>query len=439
MQVHIGIDDTDSAKGGCTTYIAALILEKLASIGYVEFLDFPNLVRLNPNCPFKTRGNASVCIRVNAPENKLDSLIDLVVDLVQRSSWLEDNRTSPGVVVHVGPIPSELKLFASYAEYLQIPLRTALKLIRKFNCLAYGIKRGTGLIGALAAVGNTLEGDHTYELIAYRKGTKTSRKVDASSVILMDRVTRPYTFNNIDPETGRILITPHGPDPVLYGIRGEHPDVLLKAKDLVKVHEPIRFFVLYRTNQATDNHLKFTFKIRELRPYQSALIRGYVLDNPAVIRGGHVLFKLTDNTGVITCVVYKPTGALCELSRKLMPGDYIEVGGGIKHDFALNVEKIRVIKLAKKYVYENPRCPNCLKRTKSAGRNKGFRCEKCKTKLPKATKVRVEVRRNIEEGIYLPPPRSQRHLIKPLQRYGMEKSGFKKRLLTIAEFFISSD
>ena len=29
--MHIGLDDTDSTKGGCTTYLAALLIEKLES------------------------------------------------------------------------------------------------------------------------------------------------------------------------------------------------------------------------------------------------------------------------------------------------------------------------------------------------------------------------------------------------------------------------
>jgi len=50
VKLHIGFDDTDSPKGGCTTYIAALLVEKL-SIMSVSFMDYPNLIRLNPNVP----------------------------------------------------------------------------------------------------------------------------------------------------------------------------------------------------------------------------------------------------------------------------------------------------------------------------------------------------------------------------------------------------
>ena len=69
MLLHIGIDDTDSPEGGCTTYVAALLVEKLETMG-CRFVDYPNLLRLNPNAPWKTRGNGSFCRRVEAAEGR---------------------------------------------------------------------------------------------------------------------------------------------------------------------------------------------------------------------------------------------------------------------------------------------------------------------------------------------------------------------------------
>ena len=62
--MHIGLDDTDSIKGGCTTYLAALLVEKLARF-QAEYIDYRLLIRLNPNVPWKTRGNGSLCLRFN--------------------------------------------------------------------------------------------------------------------------------------------------------------------------------------------------------------------------------------------------------------------------------------------------------------------------------------------------------------------------------------
>jgi tRNA(Ile2)-agmatinylcytidine synthase len=62
---------------------------------------------------------------------------------------------------------------------------------------------------------------------------------------------------------------------------------------------------------------------------------------------------------------------------------------------------------------------------KSEGKNKGFQCDRCKYRDIAATKVYLPKRRSIEPGLYLPVPKAHRHLTKPLQRYGKEKSGFR--------------
>ncbi|WP_367834412.1 DUF1743 domain-containing protein [Vulcanisaeta sp. JCM 16159] len=42
---------------------------------------------------------------------------------------------------------------------------------------------------------------------------------------IWDRVTNPFTFLNIYED--QVLIEPHGPDPVLFGIRVIHPIMYL--------------------------------------------------------------------------------------------------------------------------------------------------------------------------------------------------------------------
>ena len=65
MSYLLGIDDTDSRFGHCTTHLGYLIVCELARIG-CTFSTYPRLVRLNPNISFKTRGNAAVCIEFEA-------------------------------------------------------------------------------------------------------------------------------------------------------------------------------------------------------------------------------------------------------------------------------------------------------------------------------------------------------------------------------------
>jgi tRNA(Ile2)-agmatinylcytidine synthase len=60
----LGIDDTDTRFGHSTTHLGYLVLRELARIG-CTFSTYPRLVRLNPNIPFKTRGNAAVPRRLN--------------------------------------------------------------------------------------------------------------------------------------------------------------------------------------------------------------------------------------------------------------------------------------------------------------------------------------------------------------------------------------
>jgi tRNA(Ile2)-agmatinylcytidine synthase len=55
------------------------------------------------------------------------------------------------------------------------------------------------------------------------------------------------------------------------------------------------------------------------------------------------------------------------------------------------------------------------------GKEKGFRCEKCGSRYPKAEKVEVRFEREIRRGLYITSTRSQRHLTKPYRRYGLEK------------------
>ena len=67
--MNIGFDDTDSPKGMCTTYLAYKMVDLLHK-ERVEFLDFPRLIRFNPNIPWKTRGNGADVKRRIRPMHK---------------------------------------------------------------------------------------------------------------------------------------------------------------------------------------------------------------------------------------------------------------------------------------------------------------------------------------------------------------------------------
>jgi len=426
--MHIGFDDTDSTRKGCTTYIAALLVEKLSKLE-VQFLDYPNLVRLNPNVPWKTRGNGALSLRIKYVEKFEQKIKETVMTYVEEHADLEFKGTEPGIVFFPRKrIPKEIKAFAKNTITGITDLKNALKLLKKFKAEALGFKKGRGIIGGLAAIGETLEGDHTYELIAYRipENYGLKRQVDETSIFKMDKATAPYTFNNVDWNKGRVIITPRGPDPILFGIRGETPEIVKKAFKMVKAVEPIERWVIFRTNQGTDAHLKRAKNLKEIQPYHPIIARGFVASNPEIIPRRHVIFSLKDESGKVDCAAYEPTGDLRKIARKLIVKDFIEVYGGVRAPsstcpLTINLEKIRILKLAPKLLYRNPVCPKCGIRMKSMGKGKGFRCEKCGLRDPAAEKVEIKLKRDLKRGLYVTSPRSQRHLTKPLRRYGLEK------------------
>lgn len=394
------------------------------------FQDYPNLVRLNPNVPWKTRGNGALCIRLLIDAENIPELKRLVIETVEKHSVLSDPKTNPGIVFHVGRIKSDLHSFTRRAITRVVKIEEAQDLISKLNIDSVVLKESRGLIGALAAVGGLQDGDHTYELITYRRveNRGSIRGVSEDSVLRMDKRTNPQTFSNIDEETGRLLITPRGPDPILYGIRGESPQIVSEAHNMIKSLEEIERWVIFRTNQGTDSHLTDVDTLNEIRPYQPVLTKGWVNSYPKTILGGHVIFSLKDESRDIDCAAYEPTGRFRNVARNLTLGDYIQVCGGVRpptesFPMTINLEKIQVLKLTPDYVIENPQCPHCLKRMKSMGRGKGFRCEKCRVRFPTSSKVQRSIPRAIREELYIPPPRAHRHLTKPLSRYGIEKNG----------------
>ncbi len=434
MLLHIGFDDTDSPSGGCTTYIAALLVDVLRGLG-ARFVDYPNLLRLNPNVPWKTRGNGAVCLRVEIDKSREEEAHRCVLKLVESYSDFDCENTNPGVVFLAGAVPMGLIEFSEQVVKSVVSLDDALNLADEHKASAIGFKNMRGIIGGLAAVGGLQRGDHTYEFLAYRLPGNwgTPRRVDHDSVVRMDEATGGSTFNNVDPETGRVLIAPKGPDPVLFGVRGEGPSAVREAGLMVD-SEPLERWVVFRTNQGTDAHLGSRVTVSSLRPFSPAILEGLVSGLPKTIKGGHVFVGLRDETGRVDCAAYEPSGSFREVVRKLIPGDRIRAYGGVRGEASserptFNLEKLEVLGLARDLRKVNPTCPECGGSMESMGRGKGFRCRRCGFRGSKMEKLTVELERQIDEGLFMPPPRAQRHLSKPEVRYGREKSGVTRPVL----------
>ena len=428
-EFHIGIDDTDSRLAGCTTYTATLLFQELVSQGFKP-LDFPWLVRLNPNIPWKTRGNGALSLHFTLEEKQLQEAKKIAVGTVKRTSDLAHRSTDPAVLFLKGPVPASLSEFSTRALHDVLSVREAQRIADSVGAETYLLKGSRGLVGAMASVGADFGHDHTFEIIAYRtrENIGTTRRVNHDSVRQMDTIFGGLTFNNVDPETGRVLICPHGSDPVLLGIRGEDTSSVIGALNQLEIDEPIERAMIFKTNQGTDAHLSCHRRIEALRPFQSTVIMGRVSGAPRIFRGGHVIFRTSDGTGSIDCAAYRATGSVRETAVQLAPGDSVTVSGGIRRrplrELTLNIEKLEVTELVDTVRLENPFCSNCRARCESMGKGQGFRCKKCRLRFPKTSMTQKIEHRAITPGIHLPPPRSHRHLTKPASRYGIHRPAF---------------
>ena len=438
----IGIDDTDSREGMCTTYLCAVLVDELREYGEVST---PRLVRLNPCIPFKTRGNGAVSLEIKVVTGKEEEVKELVKSWVSELSELQEEETNPGVVF-IGDTAlramcgggsdekivrmSKLKNFYETAVRDMLRIEHAYTLLSELHFDYFGLKKKRGLIGALAAASFLMLQkrepayyDYTYELIAYRRKERwgTSRFIVEASVWDADEATYPLTWDTVDLANKKLVLAPHSPCPVLFGIRGDSVDSIDKAYKLINA-EPAEREMLFVTNQGTDSHL-ITYDEAKgtLHDHHSYILDGAVESNPRTIEGGHVVFalalSLAENTGDrIECMAYEPTKGFRDIIRELQIGDEVTVYGSFKNR-TINLEKIKLRKLNVE-VKSNPRCAKCGKRMESAGKSQGYRCKRCKT-YSSEKEVQI-VDREIDEGLYEVPPVARRHISKPLIRTYVE-------------------
>jgi tRNA(Ile2)-agmatinylcytidine synthase len=153
------------------------------------------------------------------------------------------------------------------------------------------------------------------------------------------------------------------------------------------------------------------------------IVTGKVSSPPKTIRGGHVVFSIT-NGAEIDCAAYEPTKGFRNVIRQLQPSDTITVFGGVRRaPPTINIEKIKIIKLAAIHKKtENPLCPQCGKHMKSLGKNAGYRCHICRIKTSEEAATVQPIERTLTPGFYEVPVSARRHLAKPLKRMGIHKN-----------------
>jgi tRNA(Ile2)-agmatinylcytidine synthase len=415
----IGIDDTDSKTEMCTTYLTIEILKE----SNLDLIGLPRLVRLNPNIPLKTRGNAAISLKlgrgrgkrktigridgreVNSFERYEEEKLDVdVLSIIEKFSP-KDDETNPALLIEAER-NNEGFYWDAVREFVDFR-RVKERVKGEFR----SINGDIGIVGANAAI--SWPGlNPTYELIAYLKKDKWTGKhlVDDESSMFIERNFQD-TFDNFDFRNKYNAIRPTTKTPVLFGIRGLNPDLLMSHLSYVE-SEPYSSFVVYETNQGTDDHL-LERKIGDSRLYNSSIIRGYVSSGPNYGRGGILTFELSSNGEKINAVAMEPTKEFRGTLAKLKRGDEVRVYGGLTKPGSINIEKIEVLSLSIVKEIRPPICSKCKTRMESVGRNSGFRCRKCGSRSMNGEEITE--RREIVPGFYEVPIIARRHLARPLK------------------------
>jgi len=404
IDMLIGIDDTDSPQGMCTTYLGAVLARRL--VREHMRVNEARLVRLNPNVTFKTRGNAAIALDVAGDR---DHAFAIACAVVEELADFSCENTNPGVVV-VDTRPDPAFYTKAVTDFCQIA--EAVELLEAAGAPYRGYKNKRGLIGATAAVASVLE-DSTSEILVYRQPERwgSPREVDRASLFAAEEATFPHTWDTVDTANGVVVCVPHTPDPVLFGIRGESPSWVMMGRSMVE-SEKAGIEQIWVTNQGTDAHL-LAGRIGELQDGLSYWIHGAVTDEPKTGIGGHVSFTIHDGENIVRCMAYEPTKNFRRIVRQLVLGDDVIAVGSFKKG-SINLEKMKVVALAKATTTRPPVCNACHKRMTSDGKGKGYKCRKCGAKAGEP-EVK-EISRSLNTGWYEVPPTARRHLAKPLCR-----------------------
>ncbi len=309
--MFIGIDDTDSPQGMCTTYLGAVLVRRL--IRERMRVHEARLVRLNPNVTWKTRGNAAVSLHVEGDEK---NAFDIACIAVEELADFSCENTNPGVVVSdCQPDPAFYR--KAVTDFCQID--EAIEVLDAAGARYRGYKNKRGLIGATAAVASELK-DTTSEILVYRQPEHWGipRKVDRASLFAAEEATFPHTWDTVDRANDVVVCVPHTPDPVLFGIRGESPSWVMIARQMIQ-SEKTGIEQIWVTNQGTDAHI-LAGKIGELREGLSYRVRGSVKEAPITMTGGHVSFTIEEQSHSVRCMAYEPTKNFRLIVRQLDSG-----------------------------------------------------------------------------------------------------------------------
>jgi len=426
--LHIGLDDTDSVKGGCTTWLATEVIQELSEF---DLVGYPRLVRLNPNVPWKTRGNGAVALILGkgigskkligefdgkkffifekGTEKKYDKgqILERILSIIHKYSMPD---SEPGVVISDSFLPEGL-----YWQGVSSIVTKEMLLDSTEGTLSSGLRGSRGVFGAacsLAWSGSSVKANgisHTWELIGYRNqgnwGTK--RNIDVSAVQKVSNIKTVFSCTDLD---GKVAMVPNSPCPVLWGFRGTNEEILIQNFEKLGPEIPSRW-LLYKTNQATDDHLRYK-EISEIEDGDSVSIDVSVNSKSSIIKGGHRFFEVKDKFNQIAnCAAFEPTKNFRHIVDKLEIGDSLIICGSVNNG-TINLEKLSILELVPRFLKPaNPLC-ECGQRTHSSGKDSYYRCKSCSKKYDRPEKI--EVSSDLELKWYEPPTSSRRHLSTPI-------------------------
>lgn len=428
----VAVDDTDSSQGGCTTHVA---FELVTNVVPYDLIGYPRLVRLNPNVPFKTRGNGAVAVRfghgkgprfvvgknegraivayANGDDLSLaeaENVYERVREYVGRASNLGEPRTDPGLVVSAGTIDPALYW---QAVSRMVTRQAALDYLgRQPGVRWVQWKRGQGLVGAASAL-SWPAARGTFELLAYRRRSRWGmpRRV-AGDLAARVRQTVPGEFDTEVPGSRRLRGVPTSPCPVLLGVRSRTDQGLSDVLDSLGPEQP-QGGLVFLTNQATDDHLVNGHRIIG-RSFAACSVQATVCNAPVTIQGGHVFVRCADLRGQrFDAAAFEPTKDLRRVLRHLAPGDEVAFWGGTHEDPTLvAVEGVEIRRRAPRVTMAPPRCQACAKTMKSRGRGNGYRCTRCRTRAAARATV---VHSTAPTGRFGVGVQGRRHLSRPME------------------------
>ncbi len=423
--MYVAVDDTDSMDNMCTTYIISEIMSK----SKYDIIGNPELVRLNPNISYKTRGNGALNINLGKGEGKKNiigkidnkyiysyeklaeepdenDLMDFIYGIVNDYYVKTDIKTNPGIVISKNRFNENL-YYRALEEDISIDF---IENYLKDRAIYKKIKTGHGIIGSAASLAWNRR-RVTYELLDYKY--PHYGYINKNVKMEIAKIPEKYdtTFNNIDIDNNYPAIFPKPKTPVIFGIRGINDNDLINAYNEIKNNYNLNDerYVIYKTNQGTDDHIINDPEF--LSDLSSYAITGVISSYPYTIQGGHHFINMEYKNVNLKLSAFEPTKEFRKTIDLLIPGDIVRAYGSYVNN-TLKLEKLMVISVSKLFKKEAPVCTVCHVKTKNKG-NMDYRCPVCKIRYKNPNIYEVE--RKIKPGYYEVPVIARRHLSMPVE------------------------